>query len=143
MELIDFLRARLDEDKAAALAADVKQGDPDWWVSEVKATAGERFTVRSRQANRPIARVTRLDGYEGEPAGVLDGRAVAEHIARHDPARVLRQVAALRRIVDGCAEDVLAVIRPRYAEWVLCALAGTWADHPDYDPAWTPEEART
>jgi hypothetical protein len=80
--------------------------------------------------------------------------AVAEHIARHDPARVLREIAAKRAIVDfyveppngfltGIAEAVgdseggsgrtprpLTVI-----EAVALDLADVWSDHPDYDPA--------
>lgn len=51
------------------------------------------------------------------------GDPVFVHIYRHDPARVLRRCAA-----------ELAML----AESPACAqlLAGTWNDHPDYDPTW-------
>jgi hypothetical protein len=104
-ELIDLLRAQLDEDERVARAADVKQGDPDWRVSPVAITAGEHFTVRSVRDSRPIARVQRLDGDDDEPAAILDGAATAEHIARWDPARVLAEVDAKRRILDEHAPD--------------------------------------
>jgi len=80
--------------------------------------------------------------------------AVAKHIARHDPARVLREVAAKRAIVEfyieppngirtgnievlsaeresGSAPRVLTVI-----EAIALDLAAVWSDHPDYNPAW-------
>jgi hypothetical protein len=148
MTLVEFLRARLDEDERVAQAANVKQGDPDWWVSEVKMTGGRNFTVRSRRDNRPIARVERLDGDDGEPGAILDGAAAAAHIARHDPARVLAEVEAKRRIVEVAMEQW----RPGdlfngsqgasdidcEPPWILRVLALPYADHPDYDTAWRP-----
>lgn len=99
-DLVTWYRACLDEDEQSAKAADVKQGDPNWWVSEVASAAGEHFTVRSRRDNRPIARVQRLDGDEGEPAGILHAGVVAFHIALHDPASVLADIAAKKAILD-------------------------------------------
>lgn len=153
IDLVEFLRSRLDEDETAASAANVKQGDPDWWVSPVLITAGEHYTVRSCRDSRPIARVQRLDGDEGEPAGILDGAAVAEHIARHDPARVLAEVEAYRRIVelhqrdpdwsgwsgDWCRTCGTASEYP--TDWpceTLRLLALPYAEHPDYDESWRP-----
>jgi Family of unknown function (DUF6221) len=81
--------------------------------------------------------------------------ARVEHIARHDPARVLREVAANRAILEyyveppngfrtgnaevissaeggsGRAAGVLTVI-----EAIVLDLAAVWSDHPDYDSAW-------
>lgn len=97
MSIVEFLRARLDEDEAAARAADVKQGDPEWYATH--HIAGH--TARSRRDNRPIARVEDLAGDDDEDVtGILDGQAASEHIARHDPARVLREVEAKRRILE-------------------------------------------
>lgn len=105
-DLIVFLRRCLDAEERAAQAADVKQSDPEWFVSPVLASGGRHFTVRSKRDNRPIARAERLDGDDDEPAAILDGEAVAEHIALHNPARVLARVAADRKIVDWCAEVI-------------------------------------
>ncbi len=154
MELVEFLRARLADEEQAALAANVKQDDPEWWVSPVRASFGVHFTVRSKRDNRPVARVQRLDGDDDEPVAILDGAAVAEHIARHDPARVLREVEANRRILN----------RHQLGSWhshvldvdvVTCQACGTlddewpcpdlrllalpYADHPDFRPEWKPE----
>lgn len=150
-----FLLERIEELAEAARAADVKQSDPEWWVSPVAASLGEHFTVRSRLDNRPIARVQRLDGDEDEPAGILDGRAVAEHIARWDPQRVLAECESKRRIVE--LHEPMVELRPTksgdYTEYHVCSecsdldevlfpcttvrlLAQPYADHKDFQPEW-------
>ena len=147
-DLIPFLRARYGEIEARALAADVKQGDPIWWVSPVLATAGQHFTVRSKRDNRPIARVERLEGYGEEPGSILDGGAVADHIAFHDPAYVLADVLAKRAIVgmyEREREDGHAVsysteqaARIYVLERAVELLAAAYADHPEYREEWRP-----
>jgi hypothetical protein len=104
-DLIEFLRARLAEDEAAALAADVKQGDPRWKYNPVMAAPG-CYTVRSADSNRPVARVEDVgddinpEDPESGPRSILDGESVATHIARWDPARVLAEVSSKRAILD-------------------------------------------
>jgi hypothetical protein len=76
----------------------------------------------------------------------------AAHIARHDPARVLAQCAAIRRAMaehpeddDGyCTDNQDIGVGWRLEHgcgWLypcptVRALASIWADHPDFDPAW-------
>lgn len=76
------------------------------------------------------------------------------HIARHDPARVLAEVEAKRRVVDECAywegkvqeaaADPTAIPYPsladRYevARAVLRALGTAYADHPEFREEWKP-----
>jgi hypothetical protein len=88
----------------------------------------------------------------------------APHIARHDPARVLREVAAKRatlaeheprvpRESDGqwhgqppdrlrcrvCAATAHGQWTRFIAPcWTLLQVASVYSDHPDYDPAWSP-----
>lgn len=81
--------------------------------------------------------------------------AVARHIARHDPARVLREIAAKRVILarwEFAANQVAvgavneaAGYGPADPGWPLRAdsheldvrsLAVAWNDHPDYRPEW-------
>ena len=73
-DLVAFLRARLDEDhRIAAVAAGMDAGSS--WVADDYDVLG--------------------DGTAAEATSFPQ----AEHIARHDPARVLREVAAKRRIL--------------------------------------------
>jgi hypothetical protein len=141
VELVDFLRARLDEDErvareaaqhagAALATAAAREGawkppydGPEWWNDY-----DHIFVV----CDRP-----------GQPRKVMiadcgsGAFTLTPHIARHDPARILAEVEAKRRIVD------------RYAwlcehgdtggtAWVLPLLALPYADHPDYRNEWRP-----
>lgn len=133
MTLTEFLLARLAEDEAAALAANLRPGDPDWQAFAVGTGAPRRFTVRSRYCHRVVARTQDIPSVDGwatppteDPTGVLDGAAVAAHVARWDPARVLAECTAWR-IAVGAGDDA-----------VLRALAAVYSDHPDYRPEWSP-----
>lgn len=70
--------------------------------------------------------------------------AAAGHIARHDPARVLAEVEAKRRIIRLCEAgldpDYLATpgVRAGY-RLILRDLAAPYHDYPDYDQSWKPE----
>jgi hypothetical protein len=102
-DLVEFLQARYDELEQLAKAANVKQDDPEWWCSPVVLAGPGVVTVRSRRDNRPMARVESVSG--DEYADVADGTAVAVHIALHDPAYVLADIASKRAIVDLHASD--------------------------------------
>jgi hypothetical protein len=91
-ELIAFLEANNDADEAAASEAmwtDLGGGSENW-------TAYHREKYDSGWAV--------IDGLDDgvittvDPQAV-DGAAVAQHIARHDPARVLRECEARRRLI--------------------------------------------
>lgn len=121
--LVAFLNARLAEDEAAAKAA------------------SEEFGVSGRW-------------YRLEDAGKADlgiHGAQWAHIARHDPARVLREVTAKRDILkrywrfsEGrnghgglvdrlTAPPIAAAMRP-----AMLDLAAVYSDHPDYRQEWAP-----
>jgi hypothetical protein len=133
-DLVAFLRARLDEDEAAAKAAEENSFAP-WAI----VNPGEVVYFEDR-------------GDEGKPYIVAecDGVEEAEHIARHDPARVLREVEAKRRIVDRYEDAVTRQDDPahsriaafhevaEYDDWVLPLLALPYSDHPDYREEWRP-----
>jgi hypothetical protein len=76
--------------------------------------------------------------------------AVGDHIARHDPARALREVAAKRAIVEAYRQsrDILMDNRETWdlvraavgAQRVtVTRLAAVWSDHPDYRAEWRPD----
>ncbi|URN11388.1 DUF6221 family protein [Streptomyces radiopugnans] len=144
MELIEFLTARLDEDEQVARATvwDGSGNQPDWSLpaSATVDVGGDEF-------------------YAGD-------RTIADHIDRHDPARVLREVEAKRRIVEehGIVHRDIGWLKDggeEYDETPVCgtcvpknshfqrredvpegpcgtvrALAAVYAEHPDFDPAW-------
>jgi hypothetical protein len=89
------------------------------------------------------------DPYEGEQNDLVvygNVKPQSEHIARWDPARVLREVEAKRRIVDWVVGAQAAAgeppgFDPADAEALTHAvrlLALPYADRPGYDEAWRP-----
>ena len=88
-----------------------------------------------------------LEWYADRAAMGFEPRAAA-HIARHDPARVLREVTAGREILRRhglasedsmnclwCSEDY----RPyRWPCPDVLSVAAVWSDHPDYRQEWKP-----
>jgi hypothetical protein len=160
MDMAGFYAARLDEDEAVARAANVKQEDPEWWCSPVIAAQAMgrhgAVTVRSRRDSAVMARVESVPG-DDYPDEITDGTAVAAHIARHDPARVLREVAAKREILAfifqyeakidgewGCCHSAGAIrlgecpeTPPEKIDALRVAVA-VYSDHPDYDEEWKP-----
>ena len=129
MTLVEFLNARLDEDEAIARAAT----DGPWG-----ATPGPWG---------PEA--TYLEAVDGWDFAVFETVKDARHAARHDPARVLAEVAAKRKIVEehpirkSGDEEGCECNYDREWGWAeegacgtLRALTSVYAGHPDYDPTW-------
>lgn len=89
--LIDFLEARLKEDQdAAELMA--KYYPPPWDVYD-------RGWMARVYGDEPFWEVTRLEQGSWIENGSPPLGSIIEHVARHDPARVLREVAAKRAIL--------------------------------------------
>jgi hypothetical protein len=128
-DLIAFLSARLDEDEAAA-----------------KLAAREGGTWTQDDPERHPGSISSLGGQVVYDEGSPD-EYQAPHIARHDPARVLREVEAMRAILaeagriaqsasmypnQGNAAALIAM------QTVLKILATGNSGHPDYRPEWKP-----
>lgn len=71
---------------------------------------------------------------------------VAAHVASHDPAYVLADIAAKRQILvlhhedqGFCIEDEYFPTRDPWPCVTVRLLAAPFADHPDFDPAWRVE----
>ena len=134
-DLVAFLRARLDEDEAAAKAAaktTAAQWRPDghWVLYEHPDDSTQAVALNEDFDREPIA-----------------------HIARHDPARVLAEVAAKRailarhhpqdhalhgRLCAWCSSTSVSL----YQKWPCPDardLAAVYASHPDYRPEWKPQ----
>lgn len=155
-DLAAFIEARLDEDEAAAMAWKVPSWGED--ASEWKAV-GARLV---RYDNGCTEGFTAID-VSGRPAMFAEaiqvrwdtnGERVA-HIARHDPARVLREVAAKRQRLayylnaqarldhiiahpgEASAGDQGMWLGKTSAARMACRSdAVIWNDHGDYRAEW-------
>lgn len=122
MNIIEFIRARLVDDEQIARDASERLA-ADWTRGLYEDYPGQyRSTVES--------------DYD-EFAQVYDEDA-AEHIARHDPARTLRDVKALRGILESI-EALDAALSggehhglTSYTYGALEDLARVWREHPDH-----------
>lgn len=130
-DLVRFIEARIAEDEAAARHYSVRhwRNVDDYTVANDPGVAG--FVKPDAEHGWGVART----------ATVRD----AEFIARHDPARVLRQCGAFRRIVAQ-AQRVVQSEHPfaghdrqmasAFAVDTLRALAAIWSDHPEFRQEW-------
>lgn len=162
MELVKFLRARLAEDEARARAA---------LSAQVRVNAGP---VESETGLPSVLEVEAVDRWHAPPASDVIGeyeasvqmpggairvssavpdisaRDCAEHIALHDPARVLAEVESKRRLLDEIVPKVESYWNAVSSEWgceyddpdgedVLKLLALPYASHKDYREEWRPQ----
>jgi len=121
--ITEFLEARIAEDEAVALGADHRDGGR--WRHDPEYNCVWDGTGGAAASNvRPAA-----------------NSRTGEHIARHDPARVLAECAAKRAIIGAC----LSIEKKKFDDnlWnidehdeILEALAAVYADHEDYDSGW-------
>lgn len=122
MTITEFLEARIAEDEAAARAS----FDEPWLGREDN---GKWEVVGSRVDGDCYFSI----GSSEEPPIYFLTEGQAEHIARHDPARVLAECAAKREIVSVQAvSKVTAIPNP----FILRALASVYAEHQDYRQEW-------
>jgi len=145
---VAFLTVRYDEIEAVAKAA-APEDCCGYAVREWDASAVERTWAGLKPAARPdapacVPSVENADDYCLFVA--LEGTAAqAEHIALHDPARVLREVEARRELLglatDRCTKEDCYDHSPDehvtgevYGNLIIKALLMPYADHPDYKP---------
>lgn len=118
-ELVAFLRARLkeDEDYARNAFGDHNDAGPSWYEQWSGA----------------------LNIGEDEDLVMTNDSQISRFMERHDPARVLREVEAKRRILHLAVEVPSLTGEFGYA-WteVLEQLAVSYSDHPDYRREWVP-----
>ena len=137
MTLTDFLLARIDEDEAVALNAlhpDAK-GIPGEWVTEHYGSQYHDEPDRCHIAEDRAGHYWTVAHEVSIPN--------AEHMARHDPARVLAECEVKRRIVDLAREaretdGAGYATADAYMRDVLRLLALPYAEHPDYRDEWKP-----
>lgn len=159
--IAEFLTARLDEDERIALATTACPVPGSWRPAQEK----------NSDDGSPLALIQGREEYDaedyigyswGNPVIVhaADWQHEAEdnlrHIARHDPARVLREVAAkrerLRMYVEQQAtlqdvyanpdrylhdQQIAAAVSAGVLEYAVRQDTTIYAAHPDYDPTWS------
>lgn len=141
MTLVEFLTARLDEDEQLARTVEQNVG-----------------TERKGEPYSDGSGIAVGDAFPSYPWGAYDGELPFMAGPGH-PSRVLADVAAKRAILalhppetveqfDGTEVNLEPPFRCDIcwdplsgdsAEWpcpTLLVLAGVYADHPDFDPAW-------
>lgn len=141
---IEFLNARLDEDETMAKAAALRFPGP--WQ-------------QAQAPDSPLPAAVSLYDANDESLAVTRGNYAAAHIARHDPARVLREVEVWRGMLldfhmppaAGVGIPALPGDLPTPRELhakelgfrlallaALKAKIATYSDHPDYRQEWKP-----
>lgn len=120
-DLVAFITARLDEDEAVA-------GDSRIWNAIGREIVGPVYAGCNYEMQ-----IYDEGGHDEQDAA---------HIARHDPARSLREVQVLREVVFEL--KVLAGLTlgvgPEVARLLLRKISEIWSDHPDYR-TWLPVAA--
>jgi hypothetical protein len=112
-DLVAFLRARLDDDARLARGGSGKE----WWEHP-----------KNWVSTPPLNRVALV---------VHDGDR--NHILRHHPARVLREIEAKRKTLDDCEGIIVGWHHEEskdFARDVLRNLALPYADHDDFKEEW-------
>ncbi|MEV0586337.1 DUF6221 family protein [Nonomuraea sp. NPDC050310] len=131
--LIDFIDARLNEDARIARAVPVAKGcaPPAHWSPGADPHGAEQWVMGTFQD---------IDAHTPE---------AAEHIARHDPARVMREVEAKRRTLglhrncgsgSGYCDEGGHGWSAEAEGFAGCSdlvdLASPYSDHPDFRTIW-------
>ncbi|MFC4907451.1 DUF6221 family protein [Actinomadura gamaensis] len=144
-ELVEFLRARIAKDEQIARAGSGAGSGSG------PGTAWKPSPPGSVSIDGPSDEAARGFGPQasGRPGFVAEAEneSYAEHIARHSPARVLREVAAKRLILDEYAKAAWLLSTGHRSEAAeaaqevriatLRALASAYADRPAYRPEWS------
>lgn len=138
-QLVEFLRARLDEDEQTARAAVAAP----WTADSGSVFGGEP----PNQGDFGEVHILPAASNEYDP-----DEATAAHIARHDPRRVLAEVDAKRQIIREHQKLPLRLTCKTCVSWIdneiperriypchtLRLLALPYASHKDYREEWRP-----
>jgi len=137
-DLLAWLREQVDTDERLALST---HDTEPWSVEPFTPSEPGALPASSWVVSGP-------DGEDG--IAVVNGSYRAEHIASHDPARALREVAAKRAILDDY--DVAAVsvaaavdtplagatrLQLRIRSEAVRAIAAIYVDRPGWREEWT------
>lgn len=131
MTLTEFLLDRIHEDEAAALNVP----DGPWFAANIEEMAPNGHVVLG-----PLVDPADPESYSWV-LGADSDQEISQYVARFDPARVLAECQAKRRIVEheqDRPEKDFRPLPPEVDTAVLRLLALPHSDHPDYDESWRP-----
>ena len=130
-DMAAYLLERIAEDEQAAWGA-VSDRPGSWVQGDNDAPGWDRDLVY----------------YHSDWSGwtQFDYESMAAHVARHDPARVIAECEAKRRVVEHCQEVLLHHVHGDWdatdlAREALQHLVRVYAGRLDYPPEWPPEVA--
>lgn len=132
--MVEFVLARVAEYEAAARAA----SPGGWHYGDVDSVAGGTLYDKSRTIASLI--YEQPGDHDGSIVRHLlepEADANGAHIARHDPARVLAECEAKRRIVENHLRHSPGERGYGASRYAVAALARAHSDHPDYQARWT------
>lgn len=126
---VTWLRAQLDEDERVAQEAyDASRGGWALRVIVEDDSGPDRYLDLGSRG---------LDAGFGRDDQILPKQAA--HIARHDPVRVLAEVAAKRRRIDELVMMAYDDPADETASFLLRLETQPFADRPGYRPEWAPD----
>lgn len=146
MTIEEFIEARIDEDERIAQSAiDPERPGMHWCWED-----GERDPLQPgdepEELDTQAIAMRTVEEYPTRSVGPLPAFILRQvearlpgglwHIARHDPARVLRQCAAIRATMSFYASLTSASQQIEFEDHVLAAVAAIWSAHPDYQQEW-------
>ncbi|MGQ5606186.1 DUF6221 family protein [Streptomyces sp. EKS3.2] len=136
-DLVQWLRAQLDEDEGPARAASAGPWSTRWRGQEYELVAPTRAYPIAEWTYAIATVEPEVSAHRAEC-----DTADADHIVRHDPARVLREIDAARVLLaqyeglkSGLPDDMSGVFA---LETAIRAKAAVYADRPGYREAWRP-----
>lgn len=106
------------------------------WLGE-QLDEDERIARRAGDSFRQIGEtgvIVATEGDRAEECASANWAGVAEHIVEHDPARVLREIDAKRRILNTLREEG----GDRMFADIFRLLALPYAERPGYLESWRP-----
>lgn len=145
VDLVEWLRAQLDEDERTARAAmnvvGPVLGAGQWRYAESGTDEGGRYWSITTVAPDDTVPTVELVG-SGMSGGGVHEEALARHIVAHGPARVLREIDAKRQLLalhtEGSSDLFCAHCEHEPPCPTLRLLALPYADRPGYREEWRP-----
>lgn len=136
-DLVQWLRAQLDEDERTAREA-CKYAEAEWRLDEDGETVlwwPPEPHIAEKEREKGLTVVS--DRWRGQTIE-SGGARLAPHIVRHDPARVLREIDAKRRLIGRINTHATIMGWDEVHGDLLRSLALPYADRPGYREDWRP-----